>query len=110
MSEPKNGGLVGHAGRACVQAGKLAIQRHLMQRFFHGRVAQAKPLLHEVDAQHVKTAFGAHATFLTYFRPFANIAYNARAVLSSAAVTTLGAIHLLIQTEAERARALDLMI
>ena len=43
---------VRQAGDARIQPCKLAIQRHIVQGFFHGRVRQAKPLLHEVNAQH----------------------------------------------------------
>lgn len=30
---------------------KELCRRHVMQRFFHGRIAELEPLLHEVDAQ-----------------------------------------------------------
>jgi len=52
VAEPKDGALIGEAANAGVQVRKLAVQRNVVQRLFHGRVRQAKPLLHAVDAQH----------------------------------------------------------
>ncbi|GAB3481513.1 hypothetical protein GCM10011496_06230 [Polaromonas eurypsychrophila] len=52
VAKPQNGGFVRQPGDACVQSGELAVQRHVVQGFFHGRVRQTEPLLHEVNAQH----------------------------------------------------------
>ena len=52
MAEPQDGALIGQSSRPRVQMSKLAIQGHIMQGFFHGRVRQSKPLLQEVDAKH----------------------------------------------------------
>jgi hypothetical protein len=48
---PQDGALVGKA-LLPGELRELAKQRHVVQRFFHRRVAQREPLLHEVDAQH----------------------------------------------------------
>ena len=51
VTEAQNADPIGdtiHATKAC----KLAVQRHVKQRLFHGHVTQAKPLLQKVDAQH----------------------------------------------------------
>jgi hypothetical protein len=52
VPEPQDGGLVGQPGRGATELGELKAQRHVVQRFFHRRVAQAEPLLQIVDAQH----------------------------------------------------------
>ena len=52
MAKPQDGGFVGQPGHASVQPCKFAVQRRVMQGFFHGRVRQTEPLLHEVNAQH----------------------------------------------------------
>ena len=41
----------GSLSTAAVQADKFPVHGYVVQGFFHGRVGQAKPLLHEVDAQ-----------------------------------------------------------
>ena len=51
MAKPQDGGLVWQAAM-CVQLGKLAVQGHIEESLFHGRVGQGEPLLHEMDAQH----------------------------------------------------------
>lgn len=51
VAKAQDGGLIGHA-RCAVQARKAAVQGHLMQLFFHGRIAQIPPQLEAVDAQH----------------------------------------------------------
>ena len=52
MAEPQDGGLIGQPGSTCIKLRELAKQSHVMQGLFHGRVAQSKPLLHEMNAQH----------------------------------------------------------
>lgn len=52
MAKPQDGGFVGQPGHASVKPYKFAVQRRVMQGFFHGRVRQTEPLLHEVNAQH----------------------------------------------------------
>jgi len=52
MPEAQDGALVRESVVPVVQAGKLPEQRHIMQRFFHGRITQGEPLLHEVNPQH----------------------------------------------------------
>jgi len=52
MPKPQDGGLIGQARGAWVKASEFAIHTDVMQRLFHGRVTQAKPLLQKVDAQH----------------------------------------------------------
>ena len=51
MAESQDGALVGQPVIPAAQAGEVAEQGHVVQRLFHGRVAQREPLLHEVDAQ-----------------------------------------------------------
>lgn len=51
-AKPQNRRLVGQSSFPVVQLSELAKQRHVVQRFLHGRVAQREPLLHEMDAQH----------------------------------------------------------
>jgi len=52
MPESQYRAFVGQAIKHAIELGKLAVHRHVMQRFFHRRIAQAKPLLQVVDAQH----------------------------------------------------------
>ena len=52
MTEPKDRALVGQALKHAIELGKLAVHRHVMQRFFHRRIAQTEPLLQVMDAQH----------------------------------------------------------
>ena len=52
VAEPQDRALVGQPHHALGQLRKLAEQRHVEKRLFHGRVRQAEPLLQEVDAQH----------------------------------------------------------
>ena len=52
MAEAQDGGLIGDAGHAGIQVGKLPIQGDVMQALFHGRVGVTKELLQQVDAQH----------------------------------------------------------
>jgi hypothetical protein len=51
VTEPKNGALIRQASKGA-QLGKFAVQRCVEKGFFHGRVRQAEPLLHEVHTQH----------------------------------------------------------
>ena len=51
MTETQDGALVGQSVIPATQAGEVTEQRHVVQRFFHRRVAQREPLLHEVNAQ-----------------------------------------------------------
>ena len=37
---------------ARIELGKLSVHRHIKESLFHGRIRQAEPLLHEVNAQH----------------------------------------------------------
>ena len=52
MAKAQDGGLIRQAHGAGVQPCKLAVQRGVVQRFFHGRIAQTEPLLQKVNAQH----------------------------------------------------------
>lgn len=52
VPESQNGLLVWQPPVEVVQARELSVHRRVVQRFFHGRVAEAKPLLHKVNAQH----------------------------------------------------------
>jgi len=52
MAKAQDGALIRQPAHTGVKTGELAVQRHIVQGFFHGRIAQAKPLLHEVNAQH----------------------------------------------------------
>lgn len=52
VTEPKDRGLVRQSRRALGQLGELAEHRHVVQRFFHRRIAQREPLLKVVNAQH----------------------------------------------------------
>jgi hypothetical protein len=58
-TKPQDADPVGQPGDT-IEAGKVAVHWHIKQRFFHGHVAQAEPLLHEVDVQH-----GAQACAVT---------------------------------------------
>ena len=51
MTESKDGALIRQAA-VPTQAGELPEQGHVVQCFFHRRVREGEPLLHEVDAQH----------------------------------------------------------
>lgn len=51
MTEAQDGALVGHSLIPAAQARKGAKQWHVMQGFFHRRVAQREPLQHETNAQ-----------------------------------------------------------
>ena len=51
VAKPQDRALVGQPGAPVVQHSELAEQRHIVQRLFHCRVTQRKPLLHEADAQ-----------------------------------------------------------
>jgi len=53
VAKSQNVALVGQSAHARVQPGELAAQRHITQGLFHGRIVQAKVLLHEVNTQHV---------------------------------------------------------
>jgi len=50
MPEPQDGALVGKPHVPIIQARKLP--RYVMQRFFHRRITEREPLLHEMDSQH----------------------------------------------------------
>jgi len=52
MAKAQDGGLIGDAGHARVQVGKLPVQGYVMQALFHGRVGVPKELLQSMDAQH----------------------------------------------------------
>ena len=52
VTEAKDGAFIRHHVLKGIQASKPAQQGNVVQRFFHGRVRVAKPLLHEVNAQH----------------------------------------------------------
>ncbi len=52
VAKAQDGALVGQAVIPAPQSGEVAEQRHVMQGFFHGRVGEGEPLLHEVNAQH----------------------------------------------------------
>ena len=52
MAKAQDGGLIGDAGHARVQVGKLPVQGYVMQALFHGRVGVPKELLQQMDAQH----------------------------------------------------------
>lgn len=52
MAKPKDRGLVGQTAHAVAQAGELSVQGHIVQRLFHGRIAQTEPLLGGMNAEH----------------------------------------------------------
>src|SRR5690606_32418533 len=60
-TEVEDGGFVGDALEA--QPGKLAQDRRLVQRFFHRRVAVAKPVLQQMHTQHGHQRIGRTPTF-----------------------------------------------
>lgn len=52
VAKPQDGVLIGQSGGASIELGELPVHGNIVQGLFHGRVAQSKPLLHEVNAQH----------------------------------------------------------
>mmetsp|Transcript_53128 Transcript_53128/g.124272 ORF Transcript_53128/g.124272 Transcript_53128/m.124272 type:complete len:381 (+) Transcript_53128:1249-2391(+) len=58
VAEPKDRRLVGQPCGGAIELGELAVQRHVVQRFFHRRITQPEPLLQVVDAQHGLDAEG----------------------------------------------------
>jgi len=52
VAESENGAVIRQARGACVKLGELTKQGHIVQGLFHGRITQAKPLLHEFNAKH----------------------------------------------------------
>ena len=52
LATAQGGGLIRQAHSVGVQPCKLAAQRGVAQRLFHGRVAQTEPLLQKMKAQH----------------------------------------------------------
>ncbi len=52
VAKPQDGALVGQAGDACIEPGKFAVQRDVVQGFFHGRIGVPEELLQQVNAQH----------------------------------------------------------
>lgn len=52
VAKPQNGRFIRQAAGARVKVRELAIQRHIVQRLFHSRITQSKPLLQEMNAQH----------------------------------------------------------
>jgi hypothetical protein len=52
MTKPQDRRLVGQAAHPITQARELSVQRHVVQRLFHGWVAQTEPLLKVVNSQH----------------------------------------------------------
>ena len=48
----ENGALIRQARGARLELCKLTKQGHIVQGLFHGRITQAKPLLHEMNAKH----------------------------------------------------------
>ena len=63
VAKAQDGALIGHAAHAGIEAGELAVQRHIVQGFFHGRIGQTKELLQQVNAQHglERKGWAAHA-------------------------------------------------
>jgi len=63
VAKAQDGALVGQARHARIEVGELAVQWHVVQRFFHGGIGQAKELLQQVDAQHglERKGWSAHA-------------------------------------------------
>ena len=51
FAKPQDGALVGHSSTD-IKLGKLPVQGHIKEGFFHGQIRQGELLLHEVDAQH----------------------------------------------------------
>jgi len=67
VTESQDGALVRQSHSAGVQPCKFAVQRNIVQGFFHCRIRQTEPLLQKVDAQH-----GLHGKRRTpAFRPCA---------------------------------------
>ena len=52
VTESENGALIRQARGARIELGELTKQGHIVQGLFHGRIRQAKPLLHEMNAKH----------------------------------------------------------
>jgi len=52
VAKPHDGALVGQTAHACIQVGKLLVQRDVVQLLFHGRVGVTKELLEQMNAQH----------------------------------------------------------
>lgn len=52
VAKPQNGRFTRQAAGSRVKVRELAIQRHIVQRLFHSRITQSKPLLQEMNAQH----------------------------------------------------------
>ena len=52
VTESENGALFREARGSRVELGELTKQGHIVQGFLHGRIRQAKPLLHEMDSKH----------------------------------------------------------
>ena len=52
VTESDGGVLIRQARATSVELGELMKQGHSVQGLLHGRVTQAKPLLHEMDAKH----------------------------------------------------------
>lgn len=52
VSKAQDGALVRQTGDARIQVGKLALQRDIVQGFFHGRFGMPEELLKQMNAQH----------------------------------------------------------
>jgi hypothetical protein len=52
MPKAQDGAFVGQSCDASVEPGKLAVQRDVVQRFFHRRIGVTEELLQQVNAQH----------------------------------------------------------
>lgn len=71
MAKSQNRGFIGQPTQTRIQSSKLAIQRHVVQGFFHRRITQSKPLLHEMNAQH-----GRHCKWRTARVAFRCVRFN----------------------------------
>ena len=52
VAKPQDRALIGKSAAAEIESCELLKQRHVVERFFHGRVRQIEPLLQEVNTQH----------------------------------------------------------
>jgi hypothetical protein len=52
VTKAQDGAFVGQSAQARIDLSELAVKRHIVQGLFHGRIAQAEPLLHKVEARH----------------------------------------------------------
>jgi hypothetical protein len=67
VSEEQDRGLIGDSVTNQVNPSETAHGGHLNQRLFHAWIAEAVPLLHQVNSQHCGQWLGRAASFLACF-------------------------------------------